>query len=251
MSTMTGGPSVGQVGDLDRGGEPGDDEVRRMHLEDEGGLRPDRLAVVAQRGSGWSCRPRAAGRRWTVSRSGMRKPSPISTSSPRLTMISRPRASASPHSSSAAALLLTTCTASASGTAAASASSAPRPRRARSPVASSNSTSVAPAATASASRAGGGERGPAEVGVDDHPGRVDDLAEAGRVAGSARDRGVARPRPGPISPRRARCCAAGDDVLDRSAGRAARQPRRARAGRAGCRCRGCARRASVRHRVAD
>src|SRR6266516_2786419 len=83
----------------------------------------------------------------------MRKPSPISTSSPRLTTISRSRARASPQSSNAAALLLTTCTARASGTAAASAASAPRPRRARWPVDRSYSTSVVPVAIDNASRA--------------------------------------------------------------------------------------------------
>ena len=67
-----------------------------------------------------------------TSRSGIRKPSPISTSSPRASTISRPAASAVAASTSAAAPLLTTCTASASGTAAASAAerAAPAPARA-------------------------------------------------------------------------------------------------------------------------
>src|SRR5215831_3826383 len=88
-----------------------------------------------------------------ASRSGSRNRSPISISSPRLTMISRPVASAVAASTSAAALLLTRCTAPAAGTARASASSAPAPRRPRFPEARSNSTSVQPAAARTASRA--------------------------------------------------------------------------------------------------
>ena len=91
--------------------------------------RADRRRVVGRRSSGSWCRPRAAAPPRHASRSGMRKPSPISTSSPRLSTISLPWASTSAGSSSAAALLLTTCTAPASGTAAASAASAARPRR--------------------------------------------------------------------------------------------------------------------------
>ena len=60
-----------------------------------------------------------------------RKPSPISTSSPRLTTISRPAAPAQRIAArtSAAAPLLTTSAASAAGTAASSASRTPAPRR--------------------------------------------------------------------------------------------------------------------------
>ena len=61
---------------------PRDDEVRRVHLEHEAGVRADRGARSRRGWCGSSCRPRAAGRRWTASRSGRRKPSPISTSSP-------------------------------------------------------------------------------------------------------------------------------------------------------------------------
>ncbi len=87
------------------------------------------------------------------SNSGSLKPSPISISSPLLTIISRPAASAVAASTSAAALLLTTCTACASGTALASAASIAAPRRPRAPVARSNSRSVHPAAALRASRA--------------------------------------------------------------------------------------------------
>ncbi len=87
------------------------------------------------------------------SRSGMRNPSPISTISPRLRTISRPRARAVAARTRAAALLLVRWTASAPGTASARADRAPVPRRARRPVARSNSTSVGPEAARSASRA--------------------------------------------------------------------------------------------------
>ena len=83
----------------------------------------------------------------------MRKPSPISTSSPRATTISRPCASVSATSASAAAPLFATCAAAAAGTAASSAPTAPAPRGPRSPVARSSSTSHVPAATSSAARA--------------------------------------------------------------------------------------------------
>ena len=71
-------------------GEPRDDEVRRVHLEHEAGLaarsrprsRPACVRLVVP-----TSRSRAP---VDVSRSGSRKPSPISTSSPRLTTISRP-----------------------------------------------------------------------------------------------------------------------------------------------------------------
>ena len=119
----------------------------------------------------------------------MRKPSPISTSSPRLTMISRPWLRASAHSSSAAALLFTTWTAWASGTAAASASSAPRPRRARRPVASANSTSVASGGDGERVPGRGRQRRSAQVGVDDHAGRVDHAPKARRVRRQRVDRG--------------------------------------------------------------
>ena len=88
-----------------------------------------------------------------VSRSGMRNPSPISTSSPRAMIISRPAASAMATSAIAAAPLFSRCAAPAAGTAASSASTAGRPRGPRAPVPRSSSTSHVPAATSRASRA--------------------------------------------------------------------------------------------------
>ena len=76
---------------------------------------PSAAAVVRRASPGWSCRPRAAGRRCDSSSSGMRKPSPISTSSPRASTSSRPGPSAVATSASAAAQLLTTSAASAAG----------------------------------------------------------------------------------------------------------------------------------------
>ena len=64
----------------------------------------------------------------------MRKPSPISTSSPRASTSSRPRPSAVATSASAAAQLFTTIAASAAGTAASSAPIAASPRGPRRPV---------------------------------------------------------------------------------------------------------------------
>ena len=83
----------------------------RMHA----GVGADRRSRSRPRWSGSSCPPRAAGRRHYAMRSGSRKPSPISTISPRLTTTSRPAASAVVASTSAAAPLLTTSAASASG----------------------------------------------------------------------------------------------------------------------------------------
>ena len=169
----------------------------------------------------------------------MRKPSPISTSSPRLTMISRPRASASAQSSSAAALLLTTRAASASGTAAASASSAPRPRRARLPVASSNSTSVAPAATRSASRAAADSGARPRLVWTMTPVALITcrrlVAYAGRAAMAA-----AVTSSGLISPRRARSWAPVMAALTRLPAQPVGGGGELGHGRAGCRCRGCA-----------
>ena len=84
----------------------------------------------------------------------MRKPSPISTSSPRAMTISAAlRPARARRRASAAAPLFTTCAAAAAGTAASSAPTAPAPRGPRSPVARSSSTSHVPAATSSAARA--------------------------------------------------------------------------------------------------
>ena len=84
-------------------------------LSTNAGVGADRRARSRPARSGWWCPPRGAGHRCDCSRSGSRNPSPISISSPRLTMISRPAASAVVASTSAAAPLLTTCTAPAAG----------------------------------------------------------------------------------------------------------------------------------------
>lgn len=145
----------------------------------------------------------------------MRKPSPISTSSLRLTTISLPGAKVSAHSSSAAALLLTTCTASARGTASASAARVPRPRFARSPVSSANSTSVAPPAATIASSAAADSGARPRLVCTRTPvalstGRRDDTVEGSRATTSATT------SPGSISPARARCCAAATSDFTRS-----------------------------------
>ena len=108
--------------------------------------------------------------------SGIRKPSPISTSSPRETTTSRPAASAASASKTAAALLFTT-----------SAASAPVRRRSASatwswrdprvPDDRSSSGSSTRRRRRSRVRARLGQRGASQVGVDDHPGGVDDPAE--------------------------------------------------------------------------
>ena len=77
-----------------RAGEPRTSEVGRVHLEHERGVRPDRRQRSRRRCVRLvvpTSRSRAPVRRH---RSGRRKPSPISTSSPRLITISRPCASA-------------------------------------------------------------------------------------------------------------------------------------------------------------
>ena len=95
MSATTGTPERGQLArPATAAVKPRDHEVRRVHLEHEAGLPGRRRRRSRPAWCGWWCPPRAAARRWTASRSGSRKPSPISTSSPRLTTISRPAASA-------------------------------------------------------------------------------------------------------------------------------------------------------------
>ena len=92
----------------DARGEALDPEVRRVHLEHERRRRPTRRRSRPGDAVGRAdlAQPRAGG----LEQSGMRKPSPISTSSPRATTISRPAASALATSASAAAPLLTTWT---------------------------------------------------------------------------------------------------------------------------------------------
>ena len=93
-----------------------DPVVARVHLQHCGdvGLRPAERACDSRRGGcGWWCRRRRARAPLCSITSGMRKPPPISTLSPRLTSTCRPAASAASTSSTAAALLLTTIAASA------------------------------------------------------------------------------------------------------------------------------------------
>ena len=117
-------------------GEPLDAEVARVHLEDRSRC-PARPRRRSRAGEVRLVVPTSRSRAPVEAiRSGSRKPSPISTISPRLTTTSRPPASAVVASTSAAAPLLTTSAASASGTAAsraASGAAAPRAARARSP----------------------------------------------------------------------------------------------------------------------
>ena len=78
-----------QVGDRHRRREPGDDEVRRVDLEDHAGVRTDGVGVVGavHAVGGADLAQPCAG---DSSRSGRRNPSPISTISPRAMTISRP-----------------------------------------------------------------------------------------------------------------------------------------------------------------
>ena len=94
-------------------GEADDAEVRLVHAQEERRLRarpPARSRAARVRFVVPTSTSRAPER---ASTSGMRKPSPISISSPRETITSRPSASAASASSSAAALLFTTSAASA------------------------------------------------------------------------------------------------------------------------------------------
>ena len=136
----------------------------------------------------------------------MRNPSPISTSSPRLSTISLPGASVRAVNSSAAALLLTTCTPPAVGTARASAASAPRPRRARRPVARSNSTSVVPPAATTASSAARDSGARPRLVCTTTPVALTTGRRLDAVAGSAAT-ACSATRSGSISPARARCWA--------------------------------------------
>ena len=102
--------------------------------------------------------------------SGTRNDPPISTLSPRLTGTSRPAASAATTSSTAAALLLTTIADSAPHSVASSWPTAAC-RDPRSPVAQVELDRLCAATT------GIGERRAAEVGVQQHAGRVHDRGQ--------------------------------------------------------------------------
>src|SRR5262245_55963030 len=102
----------------------------------------------------------------------MRKEPPISTSSPRLTSTSRPSESVFTASSTAAALSLTT-----------TAASAPTSRRARVAAPAREKVELqVRVAGGDLRHAGGGaagQRRAAQVGVDHHPGGVDDAHQRG------------------------------------------------------------------------
>ena len=116
-------------------------------------------------------------------RSGSRKPAPISTSSPRLTTTSRPAARAVVASTSAAAPLLTTSASSAAGQAASSAARAPAPRRERGAGGQVEFDVDVAAGCDQCLDGGRGQRGAAEVGVDDDAGCVEHRAQGCRRAG--------------------------------------------------------------------
>ena len=193
------GPQADEVGDRDRAGEAGDREVAGVHLEHRAGARGRRRPRSRAR---WvrfvvpTSRSRAP---HDVMRSGSRKPSPISTSSPRLTTTSAPAASAVVASTRAAAPLLTTRASSASGTAASRASRAPGARGPRRPVARSSSTSTVPAAATSASPGGRGQRRPAQVGVQHDAGRVEHRPQRGGSRRQGLERGVDDPVRGEVA----------------------------------------------------
>ena len=105
----------GQLGERRALGEADDAEVRLVDAQQQRRLRTGSVAVVGGAAFGSSSRPRRGVAPERASTSGMRKPSPISISSPRETSTSRPSASAASASSIAAALLLTTIAASAPG----------------------------------------------------------------------------------------------------------------------------------------
>ncbi len=170
-------------------------------------------------------------------RSGSRKPSPISTISPRLTTTSRPAASAVVARTSAAAPLLTTSTSSRRrdglgagrpaprGRAGPARRSRRRTRRRRSPAAARQ-------------RLDGGrrQRGPAQVGVQHDAGRVEHRPQR---RGAGRQRGDARPASTSSGrARRARAAVLGgaDGGLDGGRPEPVAAPRSAAGRRAARRC---------------
>ena len=110
----------------------------------------------------------------------MRKPSPISISSPRETITSRPSASAASASSTAAALLLTTSAASAPGQPPQDSRDVVLARPARPGRQVELEVRVAARRLAHVVERGLGERRAAEVRVDDDAGRVQDAPERRR-----------------------------------------------------------------------
>ena len=163
----------------------------------------------------------------------MRNPSPISTSSPRATTISRPAASAVATRASAAAQLLTTSAASAAGTAAAARRSRRRPARARArrwPGRARRRWSR-PRLTASTAAGDSGAR-PRLVCTSD-AGGVEHRPQAARGRGQrGEDRVDARP-PAATSPAARPLLHALDDLLDQGAPQPPRRPAEPRRRRAG------------------
>lgn len=149
-----------------------------------------------------------------ASSSGIRKPSPISTNSPRLSRMSRPGASVTAARARAAAPLLTTWTSSAAGTASRRAAMAPRPRGARLPVPKSSSTSVYPptAAIASSAARDSGAR-PRLVCSTTPVALCTGLRPTARAGSAARAAWTASP--GPIRPSRTACWAVATAALTR------------------------------------
>ena len=181
-----------QLVDGDRRGEAGDDEVRRVHLEHEAGVRADGRRVVG-----------AGATRLVVPTSRSRAPvggEQVGDAEPVADLdqlaaamtISRPpasRASAVATRASAAAPLLTRCAAAAAGTAASSASTAPRPRGPR--AGGEVELDVAgPGGDVERGPGGGGERRAAEVGVQQDAGGVEHRAQAGGGGGQRVEHGV-------------------------------------------------------------
>ena len=166
-----------------------------MDLQDEPGLRAQGRLVVGERACGWWCRPRAGAHPpWPARRgcgtSRRSRPARRGSPAPR-----GPRPNVLTASSTAAALLFTTATASRAqqplqpGLGVHLALAARRRPRGRTR-GSSRTTAIA--------RHAGGRRGrqgrPAQVGVDDHAGGVDDAHQRGSGAGAQALLDLARKR---------------------------------------------------------
>ena len=149
-------------------------------------------------------------------RSGRRKPSPISTSSPRLSTTSRPAASAVVgQQQRGGAVVDDQCTSPASGTARAQRRQcAPAAARAPARREVELDVDVAPPAATTASSAAARQRRAAEVGVQHHAGRVEHRrAGSRRVAGRAATASLGDALGRRSLPARARCCASAIDGL--------------------------------------
>ena len=87
----------GELGDRRRRDEADHAVVRRVHLQHERDVVGDARARSRSAACGSSCRPRRGARRSPRGSPGIRKPPPISTSSPRDTSTERPRAKCREH----------------------------------------------------------------------------------------------------------------------------------------------------------